>query len=156
MKTHPLLIALCISSAASAADFAAWTHRQTLRITQPGLTRLELESALLDASRTTGGAPFHDLRVINPAGVETPYIIALPRTMRPASVGAVNFKATLNPTTTVLEFQPPDAFTIQELVLKTNGENFIKAATLEASNNGMTWQKLSSGEVLSLQNGTER
>jgi hypothetical protein len=156
MKTYPLLIALCLSTVASAADFAAWTHHQTVRITQPGLTRLELESALLDASRTTGGAPFHDLRVISPSGVETPYIIALPHTMRPASVGAANFKATLNPTTTVLEFQPPDAFTIQELVLKTNGENFIKAAALEASSDGTTWQTLSSGEVLCRQNGTER
>jgi hypothetical protein len=156
MNPHPLLIALCFSTVASAADFAAWTHRQTVRITQPGLTRLELESTLLDASRTTGGAPFHDLRVIRPSGIETPYIIALPHTMRPASVGAANFKATLNPTTTVLEFQPPDAFTIQELVLKTNGENFIKAATLEASSDGTTWQTLSSGEVLCRQNGTER
>jgi hypothetical protein len=156
MNPHPLLIALCFSTVASAADFAAWTHRQTVRVTQPGLTRLELESTLLDASRTTGGAPFHDLRVISPSGIETPYIIALPHTMRPASVGAANFKATLNPTTTVLEFQPPDAFTIQELVLKTNGENFIKAATLEASSDGTTWQTLSSGEVLCRQNGTER
>jgi len=156
MNPHPLLLALCFSMTASAADFAAWTHRQTVRIAQPGLTRLELESALLDSSRTTGGAPFHDLRVISPSGVETPYIIALPRTMRPASVGAVGFKVTLNPTATVLEFQPPDAFTIQELVLKTNGENFIKAATLEASSDGTTWQTLSSGEVLCRQNGTER
>ena len=156
MNPHPLLLALCFSTVASAADFAAWTHRQTVRIAQPGLTRLELESALLDASRTTGGAPFHDLRVISPSGIETPYIIALPHTMRPASVGAANFKATLNPTTTVLEFQPPDAFTIQELVLKTNGENFIKAAALEASSDGTTWQTLSSGEVLCRQNGTER
>lgn len=156
MNLHPLLLALCLTSVASAADLAAWTHRQTVRVTQPGLTRLELESALLDASRTTGGAPFHDLRVISPAGVETPYIIALPRTMRPTRVDAAAFKTTLTPTTTVLEFQPPDAFTIQELVLKTNGENFIKAATLEASSDGTTWQTLSSGEVLCRQNGTER
>jgi len=156
MNPHPLLLALCFSTVASAADFAAWTHRQTVRVTQPGLTRLELESALLDASRTTGGVPFHDLRVINPAGVETPYIIALPRTMRPTRMDAIGFKTTLNPTTTVLEFQPPDAFTIQELILKTNGENFIKAATLEASSDGTTWQTLSTGEVLCRQSGTER
>lgn len=156
MNTPSLLLILGLSTAATAADFAAWTHRQTVRVTEPGLTRLELEPALLDASRTTGGTPFHDLRVISPAGVETPYIIALPRTMRPASVNAEGFKATLNPTTTVLEFQPPDALTIQELVLKTNGENFIKAATLEASSDGATWQTLSRGEVLCRQNGTER
>ncbi len=156
MNTHPLLLALCLSTVASAADFAAWTHQQTVRITQPGLTRLELESALLDASRTTGGASFHDLRVISPAGVETPYIVALPRIMRPSRVDAKGFKATLNPTTTVLEFQPPDGNTIQEVELQTNAQNFIKAATLEASNDGTTWQTLSSGEVLCRQNGTER
>lgn len=156
MKPHPLLLALCLYSVASAADFAAWTHRQTVRIAQPGLTRIELEPALLDASRTTGGAPFHDLRVISPAGVETPYIIALPRTMRPTSVKAEGFKATLNPSTTVLEFLSPDGNTIQEVVLQTNAQNFIKAATLEASNDGTTWQTLSTGEVLCRQNGTER
>ena len=83
MKLHPLLLALCLASVANAADFAAWTHRQTLRLMQPGLTRLELEPALLDASRTTGGAAYHDLRVISPGGVETPYLMALPRLIRP-------------------------------------------------------------------------
>jgi len=92
MNTRPLLLAFCCYSIASAADFAAWTHRQTVRVTQPGLTRLELEPALLDASRTTGGAPFHDLRIINPAGVETPYIIASPDISRRARADTVGFK----------------------------------------------------------------
>lgn len=156
MNTHPLLLALCLSSVANAADFAAWTHRQTVRITQPGLTRLELEPALLDASRTTGGAAFHDLRVISPAGVETPYIVALPRIMRPELLHAAAFKATLNPSTTVLEFQPPTRETISEVLLQTNASNFIKAATLEASSDGTNWQPLASNELLCRQNGTER
>lgn len=156
MNPQPLLLALCLSSVASAADFAAWTHRQTVRITQPGLTRIELEPALLDASRTTGGAPFHDLRVINPAGIETPYIVALPRVMRPERVDAVQFKATLNAATTVLEFQPRARDTIKEVLLQTTAYDFIKAATLAASSDGTTWQTLSSGEVLCRQSGTER
>ena len=156
MNLHPLLIALCCSTVVSAADFAAWTHRQTVRISQPGLTRLELEPALLDASRTTGGAAFHDLRVINPAGVETPCIIALPRLIRPEMMEAVGFKTTLNPTATVLEFQPPAGSTVTEVLLQTHATGFIKAATLEASHDGTLWQTLVSNELLCRQNGTER
>jgi len=156
MNTRPLLLALCCCSFASAADFAAWTHRQTVRVTQPGLTRLELEPALLDASRTSGGAPFHDLRIINPAGVETPYVIASPDIIRPARADAVGFKATLNATNTVIEFQPPARETISEVVLETPAPQFIKSASVEASSDGTTWQTLSSGEVVCRQNGIER
>jgi hypothetical protein len=156
MNLHPLLLALCLTSVVNAADFAAWTHRQTMNITQPGLTRLELEPALLDASRAAGGAAFHDLRVISPSGVETPYIVALPRLMRPEMLDAVEFKTTLNPTTTVLEFQPPAGNTMTEVLLQTNAASFIKSATLEASSDGTNWQALASNELLCRQNGTER
>lgn len=156
MKTQRLLFALCLTSVASAADFAAWTHHQTVSVTQTGLTRLDLAPALLDASRTTSGAPFHDLRIINPEGVETPYIIALPRTLRPSRVGATAFKATLNPTATVLEFQSPTGGTITEVMLQTNAQDFIKAATLEASHDRITWQTLGRGEIICRQRSTER
>ncbi|MGV3659032.1 MAG: hypothetical protein ACO1TE_02575 [Prosthecobacter sp.] len=156
MKLHSLLFVLVVALHADAADFAAWTHRQTVHVSSPGLTRLELEPALLDASRSSGGAPFHDLRLISPAGVETPYVIALPRLIRPVRVDAINFRSTLNPSTTVLEFQPPAREVINEVVLDTPAPNFIKAATLQASSDGVTWQTLSSGEVLCRQNNTER
>ena len=156
MKLHPLLLALCLASVANAADFAAWTHRQTLRLMQPGLTRLELEPALLDASRTTGGAAYHDLRVISPGGVETPYLMALPRLIRPEMLDALAFKTTLNPAATVLEFQPPAGSTVTEVLLQTQATGFIKSATLEASHDGTLWQTLASNELLCRQNGTER
>ncbi|WP_395741841.1 hypothetical protein [Prosthecobacter sp.] len=156
MKPQLLLLALCLSSAASAADYAAWTHRQTVKVAQPGLTRLELEPALLDASSATGGAPFHDLRVVSPSGVETPYIIALPRIMRPEMVEAAGFKTTLNPSETVLEFQPPAGTAVTEVLLQTHATGFIKAATVEASSDGARWQTLASHELLCRQHGTER
>lgn len=156
MSTRPLLLFFCLATVVNAADFAAWTHRQTVRVTQPGLTRLELEPALLDASRTAGGAPFHDLRVINPAGVETPYIVTLPRIIRPEQLKATAFKATLNPTATVLEFQPPTRETISEVTLFTGASDFIKAASLEASSDGTTWQALASGEVLCRKDNSTR
>ncbi len=156
MKPHLLLIALCLSSVANAADFAAWTHRQTVTVTQPGHTRVDLEPALLDASRRDWPAAFNDLRVVSPTGVETPYIIVLPRTLRPDLMDATAFKTTLNPTTTVLEIQPPAGSAISEVLLKTNAASFIKSATLEASNDGAQWQTLASNALLCRQDGTER
>jgi hypothetical protein len=156
MKPHLLFIALCMPLVASEADFAAWTHRQTVRITQPGLTRIELEPALLDASSATGGAAFHDLRVVSPAGTAMPYVIALPRIIRPEMMNALGFKITLNPSTTVLEFQPPEGSTTTEVLLQTHASEFIKSATLEASHDGTNWQALASNELLCRQNGTER
>ncbi|MBN8418282.1 MAG: hypothetical protein J0L73_05155 [Verrucomicrobia bacterium] len=158
MKPTLLLIALCVSSIAGAADFAAWTHRQTVRVAQPGLTRIELEPELLDASQANGGAAFHDLRVISPGHVETPYIIALPRIIRPEMVEVPEFRAALNPNTlnTVLEFRPPAGSTTSEVLLQTTATSFIKSATFEASHDGSRWETLASNELLCRQNGTER
>jgi len=158
MKPHLLLPALCVCTAVHAADFAAWTHRQTVRITKPGLTRIELDPALLGASKTEGGAAFHDLRIMSPAGVETPYIIALPRMIRPEMVEVSEFKGSLNPASvnTVLEFRPPAGSTVSEVLLQTPDAHFIKSATLEASPDGARWQTLASNQLLFRQSGTEK
>ena len=156
MNLHLPLFILCLSSTVSAADFAAWTHRQTVRVTQPGLTRIELEPALLDASRTSGGAPFHDVRVISPSGEETPYIVALPNLMRPEQLNAIAFNTMVNSNTTVLEFRPPPGNTLSAVELQTNAASFIKSATLDASSDGARWQTLASNELVCRQNGTER
>lgn len=156
MKLPLLFLCLCLAAVSEGADLSAWTHRQTVRVAQTGLTRLELEPALLDASRSSGGAPLHDLRLVSPAGVETPYVLALPRLMQPARVDAVDFRSTLTQSSTVLEFQPPAREVINEVVLETPASRFIKAATLQASSDGVTWQTLSSGVVLCRQDGVER
>ena len=156
MKTYLLLLGLCATSGAGAADLAAWTHRQTVPVGRPGLTRLVLDPALLDASRAAGGAAFHDLRVISPAGVETPYTVALPRTMQPEHLPAAAFKVALNPMETVLDFQPPTGDAISEVLLQTDAPNFIKAGSLEASADGAHWETLASQELLCRQNGPER
>ncbi|MBB5032507.1 hypothetical protein [Prosthecobacter vanneervenii] len=151
----PFLV-LCLHARVGAADFATWTHRQKITIAQSGLIRIELEPALLDVSRSTGGSAFHDLRVISPDGVETPRIIELPRLTRPTLHAAATFKTTLNPTSTVLEFQPPAGVVISAVQLQTNAASFIKSATLETSYDGSLWQTHATNEMLCRQSGTER
>jgi len=156
MKTGIILFALGLSPLATAADLAAWTHRQTVRVTEQGLNRLELEPSFLDASRAAGGTPVHDLRLLSPAGVETAHIIGLPPLMAPERVDGVAFKATLHPASTQLEFQSPRPDTVKEVLLLTDARDFIKAANLEASKDGAHWETLGRGEVVCRQNQTER
>ena len=161
MRPRLLFPAFCLLAPAAAgaqdsSDYAAWTHEQKVRAAQPGLARLELEPALLDASRAAGGAPFHDLRLVSPAGVETPCVLVLPELARPPRVDAVDFKVTLHPGATVLQFRQAGVEVIEEVLLETTAPAFIKAATLAASSDGVTWQTLSGGEVLARQNGLER
>ena len=51
-----IVLGLALSPAVMAAGRDAWTHRQTVELTQPGLTRIELDPALLDASRAAVAA----------------------------------------------------------------------------------------------------
>lgn len=141
-----------------AADHAAWTHRQTLEITQPGLHRLDLEPALLDASRGTSGTPFHDLRLVNQAGVEMPYAVLQPADSESGTrQAAMDFKQSLRDTTTEFEFRAPAGRgTVRGISLSTPAFDFIKAASLEASVDGSTWQTLIRDELLCRQPGIER
>src|SRR4051794_26911486 len=101
-----LLTASCISLLHAQNDpFAAWSHSAAVQVTAPGLTRVELSREMLDASRTFSTATsFSDLRLINPANAETPFLIEEVSRVSGSSVPADNFKASLQGLTTVLEF----------------------------------------------------
>lgn len=141
-----------------AADHDAWTHQQKLEIAQPGLQRLDLDPALLDASRGMSGTPFHDLRLVNPAGVEMPYAVLPPPDPEPGSSRpALEFKQSLQGMTTALEFRAPVGNgAVSGLTLLTPTSDFIKAASLEASTDGTNWQPLNRNELISRQSGIER
>lgn len=157
LKTS-LWIGFTMALPVMAADHDAWTHQQKLEIAQPGLQRLDLDPALLDAARGMSGTPFHDLRLVNPAGVEMPYAVLPPPDPEPgSSQPAFEFKQSLQDTTTVLEFRtPPGNGAVSGLTLSTPTSDFIKAASLEASTDGTNWQPLTRNELISRQSGIER
>ncbi len=157
MKRSPWLC-LMMALPIMAADHDAWTHQQKLEILQPGLQRLDLDPALLDAARGMSGTPFHDLRLVNPAGVEMPYaVLPLPAPQPGSSQPALDFKQSLQGTTTVLEFRAPIGNgVVSGLTLLTPTSDFIKAASLEASTDGTNWQPLNRNELISRQAGIER
>ena len=157
VKLH--IIAFCClppGAEGQSSGYAAWTGRTTITVPAPGLTRLDLPPGVLNASASPEATPLADLRLVSPSGVETPYDIAWPRIIKAARLPVEAFKATLAGESTVIEMSPPAGGTIDEMALLTNADNFIKAATLEGSNDGTQWQAIAEGEILCRQQGTAK
>lgn len=162
MNTSPIFtIAAALSAVgllhAQADPFAAWTHRAAVTASTPGLTRVELPREVLDASRAVADTvPLRDLRLVSAAGVETPFLIEWPRIVPGRTLAAENFKASLQGSTTVIEFTVPGDAVVEEVRLQTGHRDFIKAATVEGTLDGTQWRVISDRELVFRQGGAER
>lgn len=158
MKKITLLLGLSAainSSVAFALDATAWQYQQTFEVGASGITRLELPAETLNASR----AGLQDLRVLSPSGVETPYIIERFSLVPPREAAVRGFKSNFleGDGGTVIEFETDSAEPIEAVTLDSPAANFIKAARLEGSNDGVQWHALAKNEVLFRQpNGANR
>ena len=93
MKTPAVLVLLAcgMASAAPPPDRSAWQWEQSVVVPAAGMVRLDLPPTTLNASRPD----LADLRLVTPAGVETPYLIEVPPAAGARGMRAANFKATL-------------------------------------------------------------
>jgi hypothetical protein len=143
---------LLLATFAHAGDHAAWTHQQSLPVSRPGLHRVELDPALLDASKAALG----DLRLVSPAGEERPYVLLMPQPSQKHSETAANFTQRLEGPVSRFEFQASGTKPLNEVSFRVAGDEFIKAATLEGSPDGMRWQPLAENVLICRQHGFER
>ena len=65
------MLAALATSTAQALNPSSWSNRQTVIVALPGLARIELPPATLDAARPA----LEDLRLTDPSGRETPYLL---------------------------------------------------------------------------------
>lgn len=148
----PMLFGLAFSgmlAAAPEADRTAWQWQAPVDVRQAGLVRLELPPAVLDVSQPE----LPDLRVVSPAGVETPYLIEQPF-LDPGRVEfGDGFKAVLSGSTTVIEVAGTTAEPIVALELVSPAREFLKSVTIEANQDGGAWQTLAQNEVIFRQTG---
>ena len=161
MKTSiALAILACGMVPASAeTDRSGWQWEQSVVVAAAGMVRLDLPPPTLNASRPD----LADLRLVSPAGVETPYLIEVPPTVTAREKRAGEFKASLveaapgTDAATVLECATGTGEAIQAVTLESPAREFIKSAALEGSRDGTTWQPLASREVVFRQaNGAGR
>ncbi len=146
---------VCVATL-SALEPNAWQHRQSLAVPQAGVTKIALPPSTLDLAR----AGLEDLRLIDSAGREVPYVIeraapSLPPTLR----APATFRAVLRDAQTQLLIETGATATtppLTAITLATMAPSFMKAALLESSADGRTWETLASGVPVFRQFGTEQ
>jgi hypothetical protein len=146
MKAITLSLALHMAGmtaiAAAAAQLPAeWEHVQELRVGRAGPVKISLPRETLGAARPG----LEDLRVLDPAGQEVPFLVDRPkpepRVVRPVKT----FDVRLTPETTLISIETGLDQPIEALTLETATPRFIKAVQVEGSADGRTWRVLGQG-----------
>lgn len=136
-----------------ALPLADWRHMQNVTPAATGFVRIEIPS-------TTHGAAqqdLQDLRLLNPAGEETPFLLQWPQQETVATRTVSEFRARIEGDKTYLEMAVPPGEPIRALTLEAATATFLKAVTLEGSQDGATWQPIGeSGIVFRQRDGSSR
>lgn len=133
-----VLVFACAIAPACALTPGEWRNQQTLDVSAAGLVRVPLPPATLDAAR----AGLEDLRLIDSAGQEVPFLIDQPAPQPAVRRRPKSFRALLEPPATTLLLETGMTQPVGVVVLETPARNFIKAARVEGSHDGKTWQPL--------------
>jgi hypothetical protein len=156
LHKFPVVVALIVVLAGQeclAFNPNEWRNTQALEIPAKGLVRVNVPAVTLDVARPG----LEDLHIIDPTGNQVPYLIErlLPdaeSTMRPAE-----FRSAIENGATRLNLKTGTSAPIVGVSLETPATRFMKAADVEGSNDGATWEKLAGGDSLfQLPNGATK
>lgn len=125
-------------------SFGAWKYVQAVTITKAGLNRLDLPPATLNAAQ----ANLEDIRLIDSEGRQVPFIVEGPIAAITRQPVAENFHASLQGDQTVLTFDTGTNKPIETLILETPARDFVKAVSVEGSNDGKEWTTLVANEMI--------
>jgi len=123
---------------------ADWKNVQQFDVARPGLIRLSLPAETVDAARPG----LEDLRIFDSAGREIPYLIERPVRSTAAVISPRKFSVNLSGQATVIMLETGSSQSLDALVLETPAVGFIKAVTVEGSNDQRTWRPLASGQPI--------
>ncbi|MBI4585508.1 MAG: DUF3999 family protein [Planctomycetes bacterium] len=120
---------------------SGWKRAQSFPVSAPGLVKIDLPIATLDAARPD----LEDLRLYDEGGKEVPYLLrpSLPAEKKVRDVK--RFQAQLAPTGTLLLIETGTRSPIEGVTLITPAESFLKAVRLEISEDQSRWQSLAQG-----------
>lgn len=158
MKLHVLrrlsLVGLLSWAAACSAALneAEWKHRQAVQVPKAGLVKVAVPLETLDELQSD----FRDLRLVSPDGGEVPFAL-----VRPARSGARwevprRFEVSLTDTGTVIAVEAPELLRWETLEIATSTPRFHKAARLETTEDGTTWEQRAEGVPYFRQDGIEQ
>ena len=139
----PLALALLGVGHAEAAPLNDWPFRQSLEVTAPGLVRVALSPETFDAAQTS----LADLRLIDPAGAETPYLIERPRAVTRALRPQQGWQVFLETNRTRIEIDVKLRGRLIAIVLESPASEFLKAVSLSGTAAGTTRTLLTSHPI---------
>ena len=132
-----VLSALLAGPSSAAEPPAAWAHSQTVTPKAGGLAEVRLPAETLDKALPD----LRDVRLFDPSGVETPYVIDQPERPQPVWVRAEAFVARMEEGRTILTGRLSAPGPVDVLKLDAAGDDFLKSVTLEAREGG-AWRTL--------------
>lgn len=121
-----------------------WQHVQQLEVATPGLVKLSLPAATLDAARPA----LEDLRLFDDAGQEIPYLVERPKPVPKVVREAKSFQVSVNAATTVLTLETGLAPSLDGITLESPADHFLKAVQIEGSTDNQRWQTLTQGQPI--------
>lgn len=136
-----------------ALEVTEWKHRQPLAVERAALVKLALPPETLGLARPG----LEDLRLLDPAGREVPFVFTLPAPSVPAATRApFSFRATLTDSATQLLLEIGTTMPLEVVTLATPAPSFLKAARLEISPDGERWEIFADRAALFRQFGAEQ
>jgi len=136
-----LSLTLIAAGAGRAADFSAWSHRQTLDLNHSGLVKLALPAETLDRARPD----LADLRMVDGQGGEIPYAVLRPTAAAPSVVKPRSFRPELSEGATVLIVETGTDHALVAVTLVTSARAFVKPVEVALSADGSTWETVAHG-----------
>jgi len=136
-----LSLTLFAAGAGRAADFSAWSHRQTLDLGRSGLVKLALPAETLDRARPD----LADLRIVDAQGAEIPYAVLRPTAVAPSVVKPRSFRPELSEGATALTVETGTDQALVAVTLMTSARAFVKPVEVALSVDGSTWETVAQG-----------
>src|SRR5947207_13081107 len=121
-----------------------WRQTQMLNVPAPGLVRVNLPAATLNAAQPE----LEDLRIVDTAGNQVPYLIERLAPNPESMLRPKEFRSTIEAGATRLILETGTTGPIAGVSLETPASQFVKAVKAEGSHNGANWKKLSAGEPI--------
>ncbi|MBL9168110.1 MAG: hypothetical protein JNN07_10250 [Verrucomicrobiales bacterium] len=147
-----LLLTLVAPLLAQSASYEAWANEQLVTVSTPGLTRVVLSPETFDSA----AMDLSDLRLVDPHGKETPFVIERSMAPRKESQRIQDPATTQEGRVTRVTIPFRNAEQVHGLGLESPAPHFVKAVTVEAVDRGGITRTLLQREVIYRQNGTER
>ena len=139
-----LLALLVFALLTRGADFSEWQFAQPFTVSNASLVRLDLATATLDAAR----ADLADLRLTNPEGTETPYLIVQAAVGKLARRRADDLRVELLGDATQITFSTGLTQALGSVMLESPARSFIKSVTVEGSADRSHWEVLASNQQI--------